>query len=79
MANIARMFRARTNVAVAYEAETEPPVAVPAAWPTGLARLGTTVNACERCEVIEACDDWRAAEGLPAEVPPFCPEAGEGR
>ncbi len=69
-----RMFRARTNTAVAFEAEVEPPAAVPAAWPTGLARLGTTVTACEQCEVVEACEDWRAAEGSPAEVPPFCPD-----
>jgi Family of unknown function (DUF6455) len=53
--------------------DVEPAIAVPAAWPTGLARLGATVTACERCEVVEACDDWRAAASTPTELPPFCP------
>lgn len=51
---------------------------VPAAWPTGLARLGFAVTACERCAAAEVCRDWlaRAPKTL-GDVPPFCPNAGE--
>jgi len=50
---------------------------VAAAWPTGLAHLGFAVTACERCDVIEVCNDWlaRAPKTLGA-APPFCPNAG---
>jgi hypothetical protein len=50
---------------------------VAAAWPTGIARLGVMVTACERCDATEACRDWLArAPGSIASVPPFCPNAG---
>jgi hypothetical protein len=50
---------------------------VAANWPTGIARLGFAVTACERCDATEVCDDWlaRAPQAL-GDVPPFCPNAG---
>ena len=53
---------------------------VAAAWPTGLARLGFAVTACERCDAASVCTDWltRAPHEVGA-VPPFCPNAGELR
>lgn len=49
---------------------------VAAAWPTGLARLGEMVTACERCDAADACRDWlaRAPKGIDT-VPAFCPNA----
>lgn len=53
---------------------------VAAAWPTGIARLGFAVTACERCAAAEVCSDWLArAPGALGGVPPFCPNAGELR
>ena len=53
---------------------------VAAAWPTGIARLGFAVTACERCEAVEVCNDWLTrAPKILGEVPPFCPNAGELR
>lgn len=50
---------------------------VVAAWPSGLARIGSMVTACERCGAAEVCNDWlaRAPQTIDA-VPPFCPNAG---
>lgn len=53
---------------------------VPAAWPTGIARLGFAVSACERCDAVEVCHDWLArAPRTLGDVPPFCPNAAELR
>jgi hypothetical protein len=71
-ADIAAMLRAMTNTALA--GEIEPPSAVPAAWPTGFARLGVTVT-CERCDVLDACDDWRATAPVESGRPAFCPDS----
>ena len=53
---------------------------VAASWPTGLAHLGLLVSTCERCDSSQVCSDWlvRAPKRV-AEVPPFCPNAGELR
>ena len=51
---------------------------VPAVWPTGMARLGTAISICERCDAAEVCRQWlaRAPERLDR-VPPFCPNADD--
>jgi hypothetical protein len=67
------MLRRMTNTAFALADEIERPSAVPAAWPTGFAHLGVTVT-CERCDVVDACDDWRASAPVKREKPPFCPD-----
>jgi len=67
------MLRAMTNTAFALVDEAERPSSVPAAWPTGFARLGVTVT-CDRCDVLEACDDWRATAPVESSRPPFCPD-----
>ncbi len=51
------------------------PVA-PAAWPTGVSLLAQLVDACQRCDATEVCDDWLArAPGSIDAPPPFCPNA----
>jgi hypothetical protein len=70
-AQSAGMFRAMTHTAFADRDEA--PSAVPAAWPTGFARLGVTVT-CERCDVLDACEDWRASAPVKRDKPPFCPD-----
>ncbi|MGN6572605.1 MAG: DUF6455 family protein [Pseudolabrys sp.] len=51
---------------------------VAAAWPSGLARLGSMVTACEGCDATEVCRDWLArAPAAISSVPPFCPNAGD--
>ena len=50
---------------------------VAAAWPTGLAQLGTMVTVCERCDATDVCRDWLArAPAAIDNAPPFCPNAG---
>lgn len=52
------------------------PVASPASWPTGVSLLAQMVEACQRCEATEVCDDWlaRAPDAIVA-PPAFCPNA----
>jgi hypothetical protein len=52
------------------------PAASPASWPTGVSLLAQMVDACQRCEATEVCNDWlaRAPKAIAA-VPPFCPNA----
>ena len=52
-------------------------------WPTGVSLLAQMVDACQRCEATEVCDDWlarapqfdRSAAGLLPER--RCLDAGE--
>jgi hypothetical protein len=52
------------------------PAASPASWPTGVSLLAQMVDACQRCEATEVCNDWlaRAPQSIAA-PPPFCPNA----
>jgi hypothetical protein len=62
--------------AKAAPASASSPAASPASWPTGVSLLAQMVDACQRCEATEVCDDWlaRAPKAIAA-VPPFCPNA----
>jgi hypothetical protein len=51
---------------------------VPAAWPSGIARLGVSVTNCEHCPTALACDEWMARTPDHGDTPPpFCPNAGD--
>ncbi len=52
---------------------------VPAAWPSGISRLGA-VAACDDCGVVAACEEWlKAAPDRVEAPPPFCPDASGRR
>lgn len=49
-----------------------------AAWPTGVSQLAQAVDACQRCDVTEMCNDWMMQTPDAARRPPaFCPNAAE--
>ena len=48
----------------------------PASWPTGVSLLAQMIDACQRCEAIEVCDDWLTrAPAVLMRPPAFCPNA----
>jgi hypothetical protein len=48
----------------------------PAKWPTGVSLLAQMVDACQRCDTVEVCNDWLARAPKKIEAPPaFCPNA----
>lgn len=51
---------------------------VPAAWPSGVSHLAQAIDACQRCDAQEVCNDWlvRAPVTIKA-APAFCPNADE--
>lgn len=52
------------------------PASSPAAWPTGVSLLAQMVDACQRCEAEDVCNDWMArAPDKIATPPEFCPNA----
>ena len=53
---------------------------VPAAWPSGMDRLGISAATCATCASAEACEDWLTRVPEPPHAPPpFCPHAGDVR
>lgn len=52
------------------------PATSPATWPTGVSLLAQMVDACQRCEAEDVCNDWlpRAPKAIAA-PPAFCPNA----
>lgn len=50
--------------------------ASPASWPSGVSLLAQMVDACQRCETAEVCNDWLARAPDSIVLPPaFCPNA----
>ncbi|MFA6267877.1 MAG: DUF6455 family protein [Pseudolabrys sp.] len=47
-----------------------------AAWPTGVSLLAQMIDACQRCDETQACEEWLArAPGEVERAPDFCPNA----
>lgn len=47
-----------------------------AAWPRTLSPLARAIEACQRCDSVEVCNDWLArAPARVASLPAFCPNA----
>ncbi|MBI1204641.1 MAG: hypothetical protein GC182_19235 [Rhodopseudomonas sp.] len=65
----------RLELAPVFEAAA-PANASPASWPSGVSLLAQMVDACQRCETAEVCNDWLARAPNSITVPPdFCPNA----
>ncbi len=48
----------------------------PARWPTGVSLLAQMVDACQRCDTAQVCNDWLARAPKTIAAPPaFCPNA----
>jgi Family of unknown function (DUF6455) len=51
---------------------------VPAAWPASISQLAQAIDACQRCDADELCNDWLARAPQIVKLPPeFCPNAAE--
>ncbi len=48
----------------------------PASWPAGVSLLSQIIDACQRCDAGEVCNDWLVRAPNSIAVPPaFCPNA----
>jgi hypothetical protein len=47
-----------------------------ASWPAGVSLLAQMIDACQRCDADEVCNDWLARAPKKIATPPaFCPNA----
>jgi hypothetical protein len=52
------------------------PAGSPAAWPAGVSLLAQLIDACQRCDTTDVCNDWLARAPKSIVKPPaFCPNA----